>query len=68
MVGNVAVAKFQKLPRWHVGDGLIKLAFMKLRDGNSKICRERLLTFTRMVQPMTTWRVLKSLGIIKVRE
>ena len=58
----MAVAGFQKVPEWYVSDGLIKLAFMKLSEGGSKIRHDRLITFTRMVQPMTSWRILKTIG------
>jgi len=62
------VAKFQQIPIWKVHPGLIKLAWIKLSNGQKKIPRDTLMIFVRIVQPMTTWRTLKSLGIIKARQ
>jgi hypothetical protein len=62
------VAKFQQIPVWIVHPGLIKLAWIKLSNGEKKIPKDRLMTFVRIVQPMTTWRTLKSLGIPKARQ
>jgi hypothetical protein len=61
------IANFQKLPPWAVSQGLVKLAFIKMGHGDY-INKEKLITFTRLVQPMTKWRVLKTLGVIRARQ
>ena len=60
------VAAFQDLPLWAVSPGLLKLAFLKCGKGE-KVGRDQLLTFVRLVQPMTGWRIAKALGMIRTR-
>ena len=62
------VAEFQQLPEWAVHKSLIKLAFLKLAEGNLRVDPVKIITFTRMVQPLTTWRFLKYSGIIAMRQ